>query len=584
MKDSQELREVQEGARHGGEAEVTKVKPASMGSTEQWACQELEKLGICDPHVIIHYLQPIEDAAEVEDYLTSLLDASQPPHAAFIREFVRRQQEVKESVDNRFYRKPDLEESAPPVKTSEKKKQKGPKEGNGRGQRDGGGGGGEGEGSSVTSPSTPKNSNTSSSSNPSSKPSSGKKKYTNLYSEDGANRDVVMLSGRHRCECQASKHRLVGNCLQCGRVVCQQEGSGPCQFCGALVMTREERELLGRGSKKSEALHRRLTSEKNATVSDLPPPQEQDALQKAVDHKNRLLEFDRTSERRTKVHDDESDYFNTNSRWLSEGDRTKLRDREEELRTKRFSRGGQTVTLDLANRRVVADEHLTAIYDPNDPLVKEVLESRTSDIFSAPDREESGPKVEVSRPMYRDTNTATHNTNTAHTKPTDGKFAGSLRVQDRELQEMRDEGVCLSMHQPWASLLITGIKLHEGRTWYSPHRGRLWIAAAGKTPQENEIRELENRYRVLLNNDNLPFPHYYPPGCLLGCVDVVDVLPQEEYRERFPDGDSQSPFVFICQNPQEMVLKFPIKGQHKIFKLDPKIHQTAKKALRPREE
>lgn len=34
----------------------------------------------------------------------------------------------------------------------------------------------------------------------------------------------------------------------------------------------------------------------------------------------------------------------------------------------------------------------------------------------------------------------------------------SLRLQDRELQEMSDGGWCLSMHQPWASLLVRGIK------------------------------------------------------------------------------------------------------------------------------
>lgn len=33
-----------------------------------------------------------------------------------------------------------------------------------------------------------------------------------------------------------------------------------------------------------------------------------------------------------------------------------------------------------------------------------------------------------------------------------------LRIQDRELQEISDDGWCLSMHQPWASLLIRGIK------------------------------------------------------------------------------------------------------------------------------
>lgn len=32
------------------------------------------------------------------------------------------------------------------------------------------------------------------------------------------------------------------------------------------------------------------------------------------------------------------------------------------------------------------------------------------------------------------------------------------RLQDQELQEMKDDGMCLSMHQPWASLLVNGIK------------------------------------------------------------------------------------------------------------------------------
>lgn len=30
----------------------------------------------------------------------------------------------------------------------------------------------------------------------------------------------------------------------------------------------------------------------------------------------------------------------------------------------------------------------------------------------------------------------------------------------------------LSMHQPWASLLVYGIKRIEGRTWPTDHRGR----------------------------------------------------------------------------------------------------------------
>eukprot|EP01051_Picozoa_sp_SAG22_P015644 SAG22_NODE_2075_length_3046_cov_2.125212_2_plen_446_part_00 len=75
---------------------------------------------------------------------------------------------------------------------------------------------------------------------------------------------------------------------------------------------------------------------------------------------------------------------------------------------------------------------------------------------------------------------------------------------------VRDDGQCLSMHQPWASLLVAGIKqvgakqlqatlngteiagdylltaattTHsqvEGRSWPTAHRGRLWIAATAR--------------------------------------------------------------------------------------------------------
>lgn len=45
-----------------------------------------------------------------------------------------------------------------------------------------------------------------------------------------------------------------------------------------------------------------------------------------------------------------------------------------------------------------------------------------------------------------------------------------------------DRGVCLSMHQPWASLLVYGLKRIEGRSWSTDHRGRLWIAATAQEP------------------------------------------------------------------------------------------------------
>lgn len=175
------------------------------------------------------------------------------------------------------------------------------------------------------------------------------------------------------------------------------------------------------------------------------------------------------------------------------------------------------------------------------------------------------------------------------------------KVQDKEFLEISDMRGCLSMHQPWASMLVAGIKKHEGRSWYSSHRGRLWIAATSKAVDMDEVRRMENFYRVYYKDETIEFPSQYPSGCLLGCVLVQDCLPQEEYKKLYPDGESDSPFVFVCSDFQELPIRFPVKGEHKICtmtfwilylssflfclffllldKLDPKIHQAAAKSL-----
>ncbi|KAJ2401775.1 hypothetical protein GGI23_001169 [Coemansia sp. RSA 2559] len=45
---------------------------------------------------------------------------------------------------------------------------------------------------------------------------------------------------RVRCECQASEHPLLTNCLTCGRIICDSEGPGPCMFCGSEVESPDQ--------------------------------------------------------------------------------------------------------------------------------------------------------------------------------------------------------------------------------------------------------------------------------------------------------------------------------------------------------
>eukprot|EP00088_Acartia_fossae_P009261 TRINITY_DN1447_c0_g1_i1.p1 TRINITY_DN1447_c0_g1~~TRINITY_DN1447_c0_g1_i1.p1 ORF type:complete len:502 (-),score=131.64 TRINITY_DN1447_c0_g1_i1:155-1660(-) len=416
---------------------------------------------------------------------------------------------------------------------------------------------------------------------------SKKPKYKPLYKQDGKTNDVVLLPGRHACECQAVKHKLINNCISCGRIVCAQEGSGACFFCGELVCTKEEQEVLNRQSRKSEQLLMKLTtSSRNAYKYSKDSEENQ---QKAIANKNRLLEYDINCEKRTKVIDDESDYFNIDSnKWLTPEQRLALEKKKEELHSERHkSRREKKLIFDFAGRKVTEDTSVPEYILEEDRQMQQLFKN---DAFSVEaelkkrEAEGSGlldPGVVLTNLTYN-YDLEYHE---YHGKLDSSKAKGGIgnhlgKVQDASLQEITDQGICLSMHQPWASLLVIGIKLHEGRSWYSNHRGRLWIHAASKVPTQVEVDGLQRFYELHSGVKTTQFPPHYPTSCLVGCVDVIDVLSQEEYREKYPDGESNSPYVFICENPLELLIKFPMQGKHKLFQLDPKILKAAQKTVK----
>jgi activating signal cointegrator 1 len=140
----------------------------------------------------------------------------------------------------------------------------------------------------------------------------------------------------------------------------------------------------------------------------------------------------------------------------------------------------------------------------------------------------------------------------------------------------------------------------------------LWIHAAAKEVDKDVISQMETFYRsrnagkdqlvedilvdTCLDEDDLDFPKDYPTSVLLGCVEVIDCLDRDTYLEQYPGGESESEYVLICENPQELFFKVAMQGQHKICQYDPLFsssadslslldkmdhhtHQTAKKVL-----
>ncbi|KAG4983552.1 hypothetical protein JHK82_028385 [Glycine max] len=148
---------------------------------------------------------------------------------------------------------------------------------------------------------------------------------------------------------------------------------------------------------------------------------------------------------------------------------------------------------------------------------------------------------------------------------------------------------CLTMHQPWASLLVYGIKRVEGRSWPAPITGRLWIHAASKVPEESTIKAMEYFYKEIyaLNGiTDIQFPQHYPVSRLLGCVEVVGCLTRDELAcwEMVPEGvrvEAQTDYCWLCERPQKLLIPFEMRGYQGVYNLEKKIYEAAVRGLSP---
>ncbi|XP_027156017.1 activating signal cointegrator 1-like [Coffea eugenioides] len=165
---------------------------------------------------------------------------------------------------------------------------------------------------------------------------SKKKKSGKVVSLAEASKGSIVYQKGKPCSCQARQHRLISNCLSCGKIVCEQEGEGPCNFCGALVL-REGSSYAG--------LHEGVV-----------PLSEAEAAAEA--YAKRLVEYDRNAAARTTVIDDQSDYYEIEGNsWLSQEEKELLRKKREEIEeAERAQRNKVIMTFDLVGRKVLMNE------------------------------------------------------------------------------------------------------------------------------------------------------------------------------------------------------------------------------------
>jgi len=79
-----------------------------------------------------------------------------------------------------------------------------------------------------------------------------------------------------------------------------------------------------------------------------------------------------------------------------------------------------------------------------------------------------------------------------------------------------------------------------------------------------------------VGEDLPPFPDRYITSCVLGRVDLVDIISQEQYqngegkytpKEEWLKEKTESPYQFVVRNPMMLDLPLKMPGQPGIYKL-----------------
>eukprot|EP00916_Digyalum_oweni_P014990 GHVL01024486.1.p1 GENE.GHVL01024486.1~~GHVL01024486.1.p1 ORF type:complete len:746 (+),score=176.80 GHVL01024486.1:3-2240(+) len=409
------------------------------------------------------------------------------------------------------------------------------------------------------------------------------------------------LKRRIICFCQAQEHELIGNCTNCGKIICDQEGDGPCPFCG------------------------------NAVGSDFFD----DSMQIAIEHTRKLVEFDKEVTKRTRIYDDQADWFDeADNVFLTPEQREEARQAIRELEERREKEKRLIrVTLDIAEREVFTEkstideenrEKLMIFNDKKNEIKRseDTSENRMNDMAHEladwlRNTTESALAVSADTYINEDNsylNKAKSNIKEIITEENNSKIITEENnskiiteenienVTEKQMNRVRnmeerfelslpdelemaeeftlsthmsdDEGMCLSMLQPWASLVIAGFKRVEGRSWPTEYRGRLWIHAGHEEPSEETIDSVLLQYNNIYGSDKPSFPSDFPTGCLIGCVDIMDCFTSNEGSTQIDFHDPMGPkeltnceFGFIFQNPWKLIIPIKMRGALKIFKL-----------------
>lgn len=111
------------------------------------------------------------------------------------------------------------------------------------------------------------------------------------------------------------------------------------------------------------------------------------------------------------------------------------------------------------------------------------------------------------------------------------------------------------IQQPWASLIASGKKTLEVRSWRTNHRGPLLIVAG---------RKIDETLRALPHGDASSLPR----GVALCIVNLSIIRPGNESDTEFTGGVDPTGFLVWHLDDVQPIEPFPVRGQQMLFDVD----------------
>lgn len=133
----------------------------------------------------------------------------------------------------------------------------------------------------------------------------------------------------------------------------------------------------------------------------------------------------------------------------------------------------------------------------------------------------------------------------------------------------------ISLWQPWGSLWVAGVKIHETRHWPTSHRGPLLVHAAKKI-----CRDVDHALaQIIVQRFGPQWAKELPRGALIGCVELEDCLSTSacviDHRERACGNWSPGRYAWRAQQAYCFCEPIPYTGRQGFFEVPPELVMPA---------